>query len=72
MKKLIIDRFEGHYAICEQEDKTMVSIPKYKLPLHCKEGECLFIDSEGMYQIDQENHNLREKRIFDKMSRLFE
>lgn len=72
MKKLIIDRFEDKYAICESEDKTIVKVPKYKLPLNCKEGECLIQNSEGMYQKDSETTNIREKRILEKMSRLFE
>ena len=72
MKKLIIDRFEGNYAVCEMEDKTTLSIPKYKLPLHCKEGDCLIVDSEGMYQRDTQLQKSREKRILDKMNRLFE
>ncbi|MGB4659544.1 MAG: DUF3006 domain-containing protein [Mobilitalea sp.] len=72
MQKLIIDRFEGSYAICEKDDKSMISIPKYKLPLDCKEGECLVLDSEGMYQKDTEATPNREKRIFEKMNRLQE
>jgi len=72
MQKLIIDRFEGSYAICEKSDNSMVSIPKYKLPLDCKEGECLVLDSEGMYQKDTEDVQNREKRIFEKMNRLQE
>lgn len=72
MKKLIIDRFEGNYAVCEQEDKTIVKIPKYKLPLECEEGTCLVQDSEGMYRKDSEATKSREKRIYEKMYRLFE
>jgi hypothetical protein len=72
MNKLIIDRYEGNYAICENEDKTTISIPKYKLPLDCKEGDCLLRDEEGMYQKDVETASNREKRLRDKMSRLFE
>jgi hypothetical protein len=72
MKKLIIDRFEEKYAICELEDKTIVKVPKYKLPLGCTEGDCLVQDTEGMYRKDNETTTLREKRILEKMSRLFE
>lgn len=72
MKKLIIDRFEGNYAVCEREDKTTVNIPKYKLPLDCCEGECLILDGDGMYQKDTEATKNRDKRIKDKMNRLFE
>lgn len=71
MKKLIIDRFEEKYAICELEDKSIVKVPKYKLPLHCKEGDCLVQDSEGMYRKDNQTTTIREKRILDKMGRLF-
>ena len=71
MKKFIIDRFEGNYAVCEAEDKTMVSIPKYKLPLDCKEGDCLVSDSEGMLQKDNEPKKTKERRIQEKLNRLF-
>lgn len=71
MKKLIIDRFEEKFAVCEQEDKTMIKIPRYKLPLGCKEGECLVLDRDGMYQSDLEGTKKREKQIIDKINRLF-
>ena len=71
MKKLIIDRFKGNLAVCELEDKDIISIPKYKLPLNCKEGDCLIQDVAGMYQLDIEASKGTEKRIIDKMNRLF-
>jgi hypothetical protein len=72
LKKLTIDRFEGNYAICENEDKTTLQIPKYRLPLNCKEGDCLIQDDEGMYQMDDASTSAKERRIRDKMFRLFE
>lgn len=72
MKKLIIDRFEGTFAICEKEDSSFLQVPKYKLPLECREGDCLMLDEDGMYQIDSEEEVDRKKRIGDKMNRLFE
>jgi hypothetical protein len=72
MKYLIIDRFEGNYAVCEQEDKSMINVPKYKLPLNCNEGDSLILDSDGMYQKDTQNSQNREKRISEKMNRLFD
>lgn len=71
MKKIIIDRFEGNYAICEKEDKTILRIPKYRLPLGSKEGDCLIQDSDGMLQFDTDATVSREKRIHEKMNRLF-
>jgi hypothetical protein len=70
MTKLTIDRFEGNYAICELPDKSLFSIPKYKLPLHCREGDCLICNSNGMYQMDVEEQKIKEKRILEKMKRL--
>lgn len=71
MKRLIIDRFEGSFAICEKEDDTTEKIPRYKLPLDCREGDCLLLGSEGMYTIDTNATKIKEKRIQDKMNRLF-
>ncbi len=72
MQKFIIDRFEGSYAVCEMADKSFVSIPKYKLPLDSREGDCLVQDADGMYQKDTETMTAKEKRIREKMNRLFE
>jgi hypothetical protein len=69
---LIIDRFEGSYAICEKEDKSLVKVPKYKLPLDSKEGDFLKLDTNGMYQKDSEAASNKEKRIRNKMNRLFD
>lgn len=71
MKKLIIDRFEGSYAICELEDKTIHKVPKYKLPLESKEGDCLIQDADGMYRKDIITTKNLENRIREKMNRLF-
>lgn len=71
MKKMIIDRFEGSYAICELEDKSTTTIPKYKLPLECKEGDCLILDKDGLIKKDSELTKSREQTIREKMSRLF-
>ena len=72
MKKFIIDRFEGNYAVCEMEDKSYISNPKYKLPLDCREGDCLLQDADDMYQKDIETKTTKEKKIREKMNRLFE
>lgn len=72
MKKIIIDRFEGSYAVCEDEAKNLLSISRQELPQNCKEGDILIEDSKGKFQQDQEAMNIRRKRIQDKMSRLFQ
>ena len=41
--KLIIDRFEGEYAVVELQDKSMVNIPKKILPAEAGEGDIISI-----------------------------
>ena len=41
MRKLIIDRFEGDFAVCETEDLEFVNFPKAVLPLDAKEGDVI-------------------------------
>lgn len=62
MSKIIIDRFEEKYAVCEKEDKTILNIPRYKVPLEAKEGDCLDI-VDGFYVIMKEDTNGKKKNI---------
>lgn len=45
---VVVDRFEGKYAVCEKEDKTMINIEKLKLPKEVKEGDVLTIEATGI------------------------
>ena len=38
-----IDRFEGDYAVCEKEDRTMMDIKRINLPFEAKDGDVLSI-----------------------------
>lgn len=40
---LIIDRFEGEYAVVELPDKTLANIPKKALPQEATEGDIITI-----------------------------
>jgi hypothetical protein len=71
MNKLIIDRFEGSFAICESDDKRMLQIPKYKLPTQCKEGDCIILNANGIYEKDKAAMTVREREIKEKFRRLF-
>lgn len=61
---LIIDRFEGDYAIIETADR-MVMIPRADIPAGSKEGDVLLLVT------DSDSTEERKKRIDDKMNRLF-
>jgi hypothetical protein len=58
--RVIIDRFEGDYAVCEEEDRAMIDIEKSKIPSGAKEGDVLDINSE-IITINIEETQKREK-----------
>ena len=69
--KVIVDRFEGNFAVCEKEDKTMIDIEKSKLPLDTKEGDVLIILKDKIY-IDYEETNKRRSHIEKLMDDLWQ
>jgi hypothetical protein len=72
MKKYIVDRFEGIYAICENEDKEFLNVKAELLPPETKEGDCLYINEDGEYFIDIETTKENWDRIRSKLDNLFE
>ncbi|HHT56831.1 DUF3006 domain-containing protein [Herbinix luporum] len=72
MKKYIVDRFEGEYAVCEKEDLTLVNILRSKLPAETKEGDCLVEKDDGSFYIDIEATKDRKQQIRRKLDSLFE
>ncbi|HHY03795.1 MAG TPA: DUF3006 domain-containing protein [Thermoanaerobacterales bacterium] len=60
--KLIIDRFEGEYAVVELQDKSMVNIPKKILPAEAGEGDIIsiVIDKDETEKRKQEIQKLAE------------
>lgn len=72
MKKYIVDRFEGLYAICENEEKEFFNVKIELLPPETKEGDCIYINEDGVYYIDYETAEENRKRIRNKLNSLFE
>lgn len=60
--KVIIDRFEGPYAVCEKEDRTMIDIKRIKLPTNAKEG-CVLIIQGDKITMDVDETEKRKKHI---------
>lgn len=71
MKRLIIDRFEGDWAVCEQEDRVMINIERKRLPPRAVEGCCLLVQENGEILIDHEETKCRKDRISKMMENLF-
>ena len=49
MQQLVIDRFEGKFAICENADQRYFAIETQELPEGAKEGSVLEISGEGNF-----------------------
>jgi len=60
--KYIIDRFEGDYAVCEDENKQMIDIERDKIPAEAREGDVL-IQQGDKYIIDLDETNRRKEKI---------
>ena len=60
---VIIDRFEGHYAVCEKEDKGIMNIKKSEIPTIAKEGDVLNINNNNVIIIDKEKTKKRKIKI---------
>jgi len=64
--KVIIDRFEGDYAVVELEDKTICTMPIKLLPEGAKEGSILKIE------VDVESTENRKEKIQKLMDEMWE
>ena len=69
--KFTVDRFEGNIAVLENRDTgEMININKNDLPQDAKEGSILRLNN-NKYEIDVEEQKEVEKRIKDKMNKLW-
>ncbi|MCI9553581.1 MAG: DUF3006 domain-containing protein [Acutalibacter sp.] len=71
MRQLIIDRFEGKYAICEDAEQKYFAIELSELPQGVGEGAVLKISDEGELSFDQEETARRRERLAEKQRRAF-
>jgi len=69
--KVIVDRFEGEYAVCEKEDRTMMDISKKNLPTGVKEGDVLIINGD-IISIDKDETEKRKENIKNLMDKLWD
>ncbi len=67
----IIDRFEGEFAICEDETGAMHNIKKALLPASAAAGDCLE-EINGAYVLDPQETARRREAIRGKLEALWE
>lgn len=65
---MIIDRFEGEFAIIELSNKKIINVPRSLIPEEAKEGDCLKI----RFEIDKDKTSERNELISKLMLELFE
>ena len=63
--KLIIDRFEGDFAVIELPNGQMIDCPKAILPDDAKEGSIVNI------AVDENATNEKLQKVTERMNRLF-
>jgi hypothetical protein len=57
--KLIIDRFEEEFAVCETETREMINIERRKLPPDVLEGMVINLDGDNVKIDWEETDRLR-------------
>lgn len=65
--KVIIDRFEGDFAVCEKEDRRMINIERAVIPSEAREGDVLIVDG-GSITIDEAETEKR-KRLIEELTK---
>lgn len=68
--RLVIDRFEGKYVVCELESGEFIDIPKADIPQEAKEGDILTKTDNGYY-VDKIATETKREEIKQRMNRLF-
>lgn len=63
MRVLSVDRFEGNYVICEDDDKKMFAIDVGEMPKGIKEGDIIRISDEGEIHMDEEETKRRRNKV---------
>lgn len=63
--RVVIDRFDGDFAVCEKADRTMLNVKRSKLSANTKEGDVLIIDGDEI-KIDPAE-TAKRKRIIEKL-----
>lgn len=66
----IIIRFEGPLAICRQDDKAILEIKRFRLPLGTEEGDVIQI-VDGKVSINSEETSRRKKKVQALMDDIF-
>lgn len=68
---LIIDRFENGFAVCERGMDDFIMIDQNDLPADAREGDFVYIDTDGKYRLDKKQAAERRDKLARRVSGLF-
>lgn len=64
-----IDRFEGDYAVLEDDDENRVNVKKALLPEMAKESDILDFDGEA-YTVNAEETEKRRQSVIEMLRKM--
>ena len=65
--KLIIDRIEEKYAVCENENKEFINIDVNKLPNDVKVGDIIIINGDNISI--EKNETIKRKEYIEEITK---
>lgn len=69
--RLIVDRIESGFAVCEAEDMSVINIPLSEFSFEVYEG-CALIFDNGKYFVDEEYESDRRAKLFALQNSIFD
>lgn len=66
MRKLVVDRYEGQFTVCEDKDQKYFAIETADMPKEATAGTVIVISDDGTINVDEEETKLRKERILRK------
>ena len=71
MKRYIsIDRIEGEFFVCEDEDCNLFDLKKEDFAEPVKAGDCCFLGEDRRWHLDQAETDARRKKAIDLLKSL--
>lgn len=71
MRSWSIDRIEEGWAVCEGPDDAVIRLEVSRLPAGTREGDCLFLDGDGRWQVDEQLTRQRREETAKRLRALF-
>ena len=71
MKKYIsIDRIEGEFFVCEDENCNLFDLKKEDFAEPVKAGDCCYLGDDGKWHLDQTETDARRKKAVELLKSL--